>query len=306
MKLILSRKGFDSGAKSGRGPSPIFPDDTLFSLPIPSDDDIAYEDLRHYSETLGEVNIGEVVEDLTSRRRPGNQIGSGDGAHLDPHVNIKTYPKVAKSGHAKNWRGLFGQIDIAQDHLRINKVGAGDLFLFFGLYRRVNEPNGRGWRFDPDAPRQHILWGWLQVDEVRTVSEVGKKELSWARYHSHMNFDYPNNTIYVGCETLDLGNGAVAPGAGVFPKLDDRLVLTEPGQSVTRWKLPRWFYPDNGKPALTYHDPKRTKSNRWTPGDSEHVYLQSVGRGQEFVLDCDHYPEAVGWARDLIRDLGAR
>ena len=36
MKLILSRKGFDSGAKSGRGPSPIFPDDTLFSLPIPA------------------------------------------------------------------------------------------------------------------------------------------------------------------------------------------------------------------------------------------------------------------------------
>ena len=314
MKLILSRKGFDGGAKSGRGPSPIFPDDTLFSLPIPSGDDITYGELRHYSERLGEVNIGEVVADLTSGRRPDNQIGARHRAHLDPHVNIKTYPKIANSEHAKNWRGLFGQIDIAQDHLRINKVGAGDLFLFFGLYRRVNEPsNGRGWRFDPDAPRQHILWGWLQVDEVRTVSEVGEKELLWARYHSHMNFANPNNTIYVGREKLDIGDGAIASGAGVFPKLDDRLVLTEPGQSVTRWKLPRWFYPDNGKPALTYHDPKRTKSNRWTrkEGDSEHVYLRSVGRGQEFVLNLDEYPEdeyreAVGWARDLIRDLGAR
>ncbi len=33
-KLILSRKGFDSA--SGGCPSPIFPDGTMFSLPIPS------------------------------------------------------------------------------------------------------------------------------------------------------------------------------------------------------------------------------------------------------------------------------
>ncbi len=307
MKLILSRKGFDSGAKSGRGPSPIFPDGTLFSLPIPSGDKITYGELRHYSDSLGEINIGEVVADLTCRRYPDNRIGADHGAHLDPHVNIKTYPKVAKQ--AKNWRGLFGQVDIAQDHLRKHEVGTGDLFLFFGLYRKVKEPsNGQGWRFDPDAPRQHILWGWLQVDAARLVREVKEKELRWARYHSHLNFDNPNNTLYVASEKLTIGNRFAAPGAGVFPKLDDRLVLTESGQSVTRWKLPRSFYPDDGKPALTYHDPNRTKFNRWTlrRGDGEHAYLQSVGRGQEFVLNLDEYPEVKDWARDLIHDLGQR
>ena len=35
MKLILSRKGFDS--QSGGCPSPIFPNGTLYSLPIPHD-----------------------------------------------------------------------------------------------------------------------------------------------------------------------------------------------------------------------------------------------------------------------------
>ncbi len=65
-KLILSRKGFDS--KAGGCPSPIFPDGTLYSLPIPGDDDddevpIYYSDLRH-----GNINIGQVVEGLTHKR----------------------------------------------------------------------------------------------------------------------------------------------------------------------------------------------------------------------------------------------
>jgi hypothetical protein len=28
--------------------------------------------------------------------------------------------------------------------------------------------------------------------------------------------------------------------------------------------------------------------------------LDSVARGQEFVLDCDDYPEAVGWVHGLL------
>ena len=43
MKVILSRKGFDSS--NGGCPSPILPDGTLLSLPIPTDDRDKYEDL---------------------------------------------------------------------------------------------------------------------------------------------------------------------------------------------------------------------------------------------------------------------
>lgn len=43
MKIILSRKGFDS--ENGGYPSPIMPDGRLISLPIPSWDDNCYSDL---------------------------------------------------------------------------------------------------------------------------------------------------------------------------------------------------------------------------------------------------------------------
>ena len=45
MKVILSRKGFDS--MNGSCPSPIMPDGTLLSMPIPSDDEANYDDLYY-------------------------------------------------------------------------------------------------------------------------------------------------------------------------------------------------------------------------------------------------------------------
>ena len=48
---------------------------------------------------------------------------------------------------------------------------------------------------------------------------------------------------------LDLGGTADRPksvGWGVFPRFDQRLVLTNPdGAGVSDWQLPRWFYPKN-------------------------------------------------------------
>ena len=87
----------------------------------------------------------------------------------------------------------------------------------------------------------------------------------------------------------------------MFPRFDQRLVLTDPnGAGVSNWRLPPWFYPDGNKPPLTYHpDPKRWRR------DANHAYLQSVGRGQEFVLDLAHYPEAIEWLSDLVSSLGS-
>ena len=294
MKLILSRKGFDSG--SGGCPSPIFPDGTMFSLPIPvAEDKITYGELRHVSEDLGVINIGDVVKDLTS-----GGYGPDSPAHLDPDINCSAY--LRKEG----WRGLFGQADAAETHLYNKDVEEGDLFLFFGLFREAEQTNDH-WSFVRGTSPRHAIWGWLQIGDI--YPQVGgdgtvATELPWASHHPHLQYGGDNNTLYAAPADLKIANGSKAAGAGVFPRFDERLVLTEPGQSVSRWKLPRWFYPDGGKPALTYHgDP-----NRWTrkEGDSEHIYLQSVGRGQEFVLDCDHYPEAIGWASDLIRDFGER
>ncbi len=282
MKLILSRKGFDS--QSGGCPSPIFPDGTLYSLPIPYDpSEITYGDLWH-----GDTNIGAVVANLTHDR-----FGATTPAHLDPDIN-----RSAFSPRKKGWRPLFGQSGAAQGHLCNQDVKDKDLFLFFGIFRKVEKTSGR-WCFVKGTQPKHILWGWLQIGEIRKVDEIPKEALPWARYHPHLHPSrgkHRSNTLYIASGQLDLGGGPIAPGAGCFPKFHERLVLTDPeGSGVTDWRLPRSFYPDNGKTRLTYHP----KLDRWNHNE-EYAYLRSVGRGQEFVLDLDQYPGVTDWLVQTI------
>lgn len=179
-------------------------------------------------------------------------------------------------------------------------VGTGDLFLFFGIYRRVQK-TPIGWQFVRKSPQQHILWGWLQIEQVCKVDRIwDDKSFYWAHYHPHFAWaNDPGNTLYVATRRLELGGNLAAPGSGIFPLLNDRLVLTRPGGSVSQWQLPQWFYPDGNKSPLTYH-PDRTRWKR----DGNHAYLQSVGRGQEFVLDLQEYIDAIDWISGLVRDLG--
>ena len=285
MKLILSRKGFDSSI--GGCPSPIFPDGTLCSLPIPD----CYSEIKYGDISHGDMNIGEVVADLTRRRQPQNRIGPESRAHLDPDINDAAY-----SPREKGWCPLLGQSGGAQGHLRNQGVQIGDVFLFFGLYRKVEKTSDR-WNFVKDAPEQHILWGWLQIGEIRKVDELAEDELPWAHYHPHL---YPSrgqdstNTLYIASEALDLGDGPITPGAGRFPRFHRSLVLTEPGKSVSYWRLPRCFYPDAGKPPLTYHVNLNWKQ------DDEYAYVQRSGPGQEFVLNLNQYPGVTDWLKGLV------
>ena len=286
-KLVLSRKGFDTAA--GGCPSPIFPDGTLYSLPIPGGAGMAgarYRDLHHNG-----VNIGQVVADLTRGRWQGRHR-----PHLDPDVRPGAIPRQT------GWRGLFGQNGAAQSHLAGQDVGPGDIFLMFGLFRRIEHSNS-GWTFVRGAPPQHILWGWLQIAQVQPVDRIrDDPDFRWAHYHDHFGQGRnPKNTLYIAREELDDGAPANAPGYGIFPEFDQRLALTGPGEPPSRWRLPGWFFPQGDRKPLTYHpDP-----GRWQQ-DGTHTLLRSVGRGQEFVLNLRHYPQATDWAAGLIRELGAR
>jgi hypothetical protein len=51
MKIILSRKGIDSGAMSGKMASPILPCGCLCSIPIPYRCGISYSDV-HFGNTF--------------------------------------------------------------------------------------------------------------------------------------------------------------------------------------------------------------------------------------------------------------
>ena len=283
-KLILSRKGFDTTSRQGPikhpfggVPSPIFPDGTMYSLPIPlPDEDLGttYGDLYH-GDADSAISIGRVVEDLT-RDRP-TRWTSKDPAWVSPDI------REPFRGQIGGKTGMVAAAEAQQGHLRKQGVRSGDVFLFFGLFQRVELKHGR-WRFVRSSPRQHILFGWLQVGSIHIETWDSNEESSW----------------YVAAECLTVGNDLIAPGAGVFPSFDERLLLSKPGGSASEWRLPRWFYPEPSKTVLTYHPRKL-----WTR-DDRYAYVQRRGPGQEFVLDMAQYPEALPWIRQLVHDLGAK
>ena len=202
---------------------------------------------------------------------------------------------------ADGWRPLFGQTGAAQGHLRKRNIQAGDLFLFFGLFRPV-EHTRSGWRFVRRAVAKHILWGWLQIGEIYNVDHLTSDALPWARYHPHFQGNRGvSNTLYIAADGLCLnGEDVDVSGAGLFRHIEDRLILTDPDAgSLTRWRLPPVFYPDAGKPPLSYH----CKPERWRRGDG-YCTLQSVSRGQEFVLDTVRYPGVTDWLSVLLAEQG--
>jgi hypothetical protein len=278
VKIILSRKGFDSSA--GGVASPLFPDGTLLSLPIPDQNGtVPYGDL-----CWGEYPLGDLVESLTH-----NRIDRQTRAHLDPDL----YSAIRARPPA--WRPLFGQDGAAQSHLVNQGVGVGDLFLFFGWFRSVELTHGQ-YRFVKNAPDLHLLYGWLQVGAVLMGAQVAAAPV-WAATHPHcVGGRGTRNTLYVASDRLTLdGHVTAFPGAGYFLNYQNDRCLTAPGRLRTHWRLPRWFYPQEGKPPLSYH----TDYNRWSC-DDDYAYLRSAMRGQEFVLDTQHYPKAIAWVNSLL------
>ncbi len=265
MKVILSRKGFDS--ESGRYPSPILPDGRMYSFPIPSSDDkIRYDRLSiepnlTYDWLMKEL-IGKGCESKT--------------CHLDPDIYKHIYPRKV------GWKGAFGQIGTAQRHLENQGVGIGDLFLFFGTFRRTMK-NG-AYRYTAELDK-HVIFGYLQVGEI-VHDESG---FPWLAEHPHvLDKDRVNdatNAIYIARNKLSWCD---KPGFGAF-RFNDSLVLTKPDQQnhkKSRWQLPHEFRNLN----ISYHT-----TNSW-----KEDYFQSVGRGQEFVIQEDR--ALTKWVQKLFRN----
>ncbi len=272
MKIVLSRKGFDSSF--GGCASPILEDGSLVSLPIP----VCFSPLTYGNIRVGSESMAGFVGDLTN-----GKITATGSAHLDPDLD----PSAIR--REPGWRPLFGQAGAAQRHLDRHDVGPGDLFLFFGWFKRTERCSG-SYRFIPEAPDLHLLFGWLRVGEIWRAPDR-RKVPAWAREHPHIAAEFgPLNTVYVADSLV---NGR--PDAGLFRKYDDALVLTEPQKPRGSWRLPRWFYPRDGAPQLSYH----RDTFRWHC-DKSYAYLRSVARGQEFVLDTADYPEASNWAQRII------
>jgi len=283
MKIILSRKGFDSSV--GRVASPILPSGRLCSLPIPTVDG---ENAPRYRDILYDgQSPGKLVHDLT-----GDSNWPDRPAHLDPDLNSASVPRLP------GWRGVFGQAGAAERHLQNQHVGKGDVFLFYGWFKQVECSNGE-YYYLQGAPDLHVIFGWLQIEERIPVAQRARIP-AWACDHVHCRRAQPRalDSLYIATERITLpGISLDTPGAGIFPRYHPSLCLTdqEPYESRRMWRLPSWMFPGEGRATLTYHaDPKCWERR------ADYALLKSAGRGQEFVLDCDYYPEAIEWLANLI------
>jgi len=274
VKLIFSRKGFDSSA--GGVPSPLV-DGRPISLPIPTrmPTPTRYADLS--------TGVAELVSDLTRDR-----VAADRPCHLDPDLDASSLARLP------GWRGALGQVSAAQSHLSNCGVCRGDVFLFWGLYRpAVRSPVG-SWTYGGTA--EHRLFGWLQVDEILAVGEdplSALKSYPWLRSHPHLATGWPaNNTVYVAREQLAVpGRSASVPGFGVLRR---GCRLTAPNSRLpSLWAVPPWLDPLRGGTGLTYHP-----GERWNPDGT----LRSAARGQEFVADIGERRDALDWLLQILAE----
>lgn len=280
MKIIISRKGLDSSF--GKIASPILPDGTLYWIPIPDHSDSeklpSYNDIDYCG-----VNAEKLISELS-----GSRYANYSRPHVDPDIYGSYLPR------ADGWKAAFGQADGAQSHLENEKVGVGDVFLFFAWFRSASL-SINGYNYDKNI-NAHIINGWLQIGEI--VKPEFESVPNWLNKHPHVvrGMNGRNNTIYIATDSLTInGVNTGLPAAGYFSKVSDGLILTANGKSRSNWRLPKWFYPSNGRKPLSYHGDMR----RWTICE-DCVMLKTVDKGQEFVLDCDYYPDAAGWLTNLF------
>ncbi|MGI8425610.1 MAG: hypothetical protein ACR2M4_03240 [Actinomycetota bacterium] len=284
MKLVLSRKGFDSGY--GGMPSPILPDGRLVPLPIPTGHDrFTFADLN-----LPDVDVGGLLGDLSR-----DVFCLQTVIHLDPDLDRGSDTRLA------GWRPALGQTGNSQSHLRDMGIGVEDVFLFFGWFRETEYKSG-AWCYVKGAPHLHVMFGWIEVADVLPIvleRERCLSEFPWISNHPHVSrpdhYTDPRNTLYIAANQSHF-NPNVGYGGGRFLKYDDRLRLTKPGRSRSVWSLPAWFTPKAGQAALSYHP----RPDQWEQ-DGDRVTLRSTAKGQEFVMDCAAYPEGEEWLVGLIQ-----
>ena len=182
MKIVFSRKGFDSAA--GGGPSPIV-DGRPVSLPIPDSKGLS-------PTTYAARGVGDLVEAATRGRVRRDALCHDDPMFLPDGTCV------------------FGQCGGAQTHLDRQGVGIGDVFLFFGWFR------------DPDGEDHHRIFGYQRIAQIVRLASADETTLARFRAHKHphaFGFHHGNrsDTLYVGpgktAQTAPPGLRLTAPGA---------------------------------------------------------------------------------------------
>ncbi|MEP0390933.1 hypothetical protein [Erythrobacter sp.] len=158
MRIIFSRKGFDSSA--GGGPSPIV-DGAPITLPIPAG--------AASQTTYGDLGLGE----LAAKASRG-KLGAKDLCHHDPMF-------------LPNGTCAFGQCGAAQTHLERQGVGLGDVFVFFGLFaeEETKEPH-------------HRIFAYLKVEEMVPLAGGAPEDLLSIAHPHALAMQHSNDVVWRG------------------------------------------------------------------------------------------------------------
>ncbi len=214
------------------------------SLPIPASGGLS-------RTRYGDLGLGELA-----RAASRGKLGATDLCHHDPMF-------------LHDGRAILGQCGAAQTHLERQGVGAGDVFVFFGLFR---EEGGKP---------HHRIFAYLEVEEVLPLTDAPP-----ARVEELERLGVPHAIgLHAANDTAYLGNGCTAARAS------DALRLTVPEGPPSLWQVPGWLR----ETGLSYHD----RADRWREGDR----LQSVARGQEFVVDIGEREDAREWLAAIIAEI---
>ena len=268
MKIVLSRKGFDNS--NGGCASPILPDGTLLSLPIPCDsDNDSYAQLES-----NKINYKELLKDL-------NPSASYNKCHLDPDIRPNT-----RNNMPQDWKPAFGQTGSAQGLLRNAGVSVGDIFLFFGWFRKVTDISGRYEYLDKksgdfyDHSNLQVVYGYMQVGKILTTPE----EISEYYWHPHANkevYKSKNNALYIPTEKLSLIPSLKGYGTLSYNK---KRVLTKKDCTRAVWNEYDFLLPEH------IYGKKKNSSKKG---------LYYAGIWQELVIK-EESPELIDWVKQII------
>jgi hypothetical protein len=276
----------------------------MISLPIPEiscrntlgdhgcpEKHLSYQDL---ADERGKY-VARLVTQLTNKTN--NRFGTSDCVHLDPDIR----PELRREEDRLSPL-TFGQSSSSQTELKNREVQKGDLFLFFGWFRKACESISGSFYFDKDEPDLHAIWGWLQIEKYLDLNDCTQHEMARkiAAHHPHVlrSENGKANCLYVAEKNLTFLPNCV--GAGTFTEFRDGLRLSDMQTDLpprkrlrSRWRLPAFFE----KVAMT-HLPHLDK---WEHIDISIVGKGARGRGQEFIFETKgHEAEVAKWLEGIF------
>lgn len=269
MKVILSRKGFDSS--SGGKPSPIIGGQML-SIPIPEGySGVSYTDIG-FLHGGQRYSYKQLMDDLSIRQF--------SECHLDPDIRKDIF-NTPPTG----WKPAFGQVGGSASELK--DVHPGDLFLFFGSFKEAELKDGH---FSySKAPEVHAIWGYMQVGTIHRWPKKSWKDALTSEpdgysWHPHRKTDWireDKNCFFLPATKDDFGG----KGYGTF-QYSPALVLTSAGLSKSLWRAFDFMSPTNQRVKARTHD-------------SGTAHYDSGGRGQEFIFDVTDQGKLSLWLNEL-------